>query len=252
MVVNARGRQSIASTPPLPRFFSQTDYDGCDENNNFAPSGKITLPTSPLSPFPTFGNGYGNFSDAETSNHPAVYNVYAPQGNDLTLGSFGNMEAILRYGDTGSPAMTSNLFQFLPLNLGGDPNGKSQTNEQADAARIRRLITLLSSDVDQPAMTPWIWDRSQSQLAWPNPNGNPSYPTGDPIAFPTSQGVAPGTTPPAPLNPNGLVSEFGPDWRATVGRNNGRSRGFSKKSNSTSSDFGRLDVNRSLPEFPSP
>ena len=246
-------------TPPKPRFFSQTDYDGCDENNGFAPSGKITLPNNPNNPFPSFGGGYGNFSLAEVNNHPGLYDVFQPQGDDQALSNFSNMEAILRYGDTGSPAMTSNLFNLLPMNLGGDPSGKSQAAEAADAARIRRLITLLSSDVDQPVVTPWIWDRSQNQLGMPaNPPTSPSglttdYPTGQSIPFPTTQGVAIGTPPPAPQNPNMLVSEFGPDWRSTVGRNNGRSRAFSKKSpNPGTFDFGRLDMNRSLPDFPDP
>jgi len=232
---------SAATALPLPRFFSQADFNGWDKAGNKL-TDRLQLPTG-TNAFPTFGAGFGNFgvgADNELLNHPSLYNVYYPGSGDRNLDAVGdsinylrmsNLEAILRYGDTNSPALTSNLFKLMPGAL--------------NDARIRRLITTQSMDVDQPAMMPYIWDRTQDLLT-KDTGDSPHYtanPKGTPIPFPTTRGVAPGTKP--PLKKSG--SEFYLDWRSSMGRQG------TKRNNGTGAtddDFGRLDLNRGLPSYP--
>jgi hypothetical protein len=241
------GMNAIYIPPPTPRFFSQVDYDGYNENGG-GPTVRMNLPGQG---FPKFGAGYGNYSMKEMMNHPSVYNVYEPQADDKTLGCNSNlegtnMEAVLRYGDTGAPAMSSNLFQILPRNL--------------TSPRIRRLITTISMDIDQPVMSAWVWNRA-TKSDWLTLNkgklssGNLQHPGA--INFPTTLGVRPGTQPPTPYtvaDPNlgqriAWDSEFGSDWRS-----NNRDAPPPKHKLLQGSlgkwDYGRQDLNCGLPSFP--
>src|SRR5208283_19449 len=98
-----------------------------------------------------------------------------------------NMEAVLRYGDTGSPALTSDLFLLCPLSLSNP--------------KTRKLITTNSFDVDRPGVFPWVWDPT-AQPYQLTANAQTLYPTGNAILFPTA-----GQQPPA-------NSEFTPAWQA--------------------------------------
>src|SRR5207245_2244732 len=54
-----------------------------------------------------------------------------------------DLEALLRSGDTGSLALTSDLLRLCPDSF-ADP-------------RSRRLVTMLSNDPDRPGVAPWVW-----------------------------------------------------------------------------------------------
>src|SRR5262249_39000036 len=127
-----------------------------------------------------------------------------------------NLEAALRYGDTGSSALTSDLFRLCPLNF-------------ADA-RVRGLVTTHSYDLGRPGLSPWIHDPASFPYEV-GPTGDPDVPPlpqGPPIPLPALTG--PGLPPGDPRQANG---ELGPtDWRAVTAA------------------LGRIDLCRPLPPYP--
>jgi hypothetical protein len=120
------------------------------------------------------------------------------------------MEALLRYDDTGSLALTSELFRLCPMNLGG-----------LGSDRRRNLITTRSFDLDRPGVTPWVYPVA------PGTPGSYRMQPGD--LFPNST-----TANPLAVNPQLGKGEFGPDGRASDAL------------------FGRIDLNRDLPPYPTP
>jgi hypothetical protein len=125
-----------------PAFYGQVDYDACQEKNGFAPTGLLQLPggpAAPLSHFPTYPPGYGNGSPIERTNHPLLYNFFQPAPGHRVFEP-SNLEALLRKGDTGSEALTSDLLRLCPVNFADD--------------RIRRLVTTHSFDLDRPGIMP--------------------------------------------------------------------------------------------------
>jgi len=218
-------------------FSSPTNYDA-----NY-PSMGVSLPgfgAPPASCFPYYSGNYdGGVFASPCRNHPLLYNFfmpaqsyYYPGPQDRAFG-VGTLEALLRYGDRGSPALTSDLFRCCPLSLA--------------SAKARRLVTTHSFDLMRPGATPWVWDptaqatqyalnpitpsqnqqqNQQTGVLQPQPPdssaGGIFSPSGGPIPFPTW-----GT--PLPAN-----SEFTPDWRAV------------------SAALGRINLNRVLPDYPTP
>ncbi|MCI0461853.1 MAG: hypothetical protein L0Z62_33295 [Gemmataceae bacterium] len=201
-----------------PHFYSQVDFDGCNEQAR-QPSGRLLLPglgAPPLSSFPSFltptGDyaGYGNRSPAERRDHARLYDVFQPRGDDRRF-ALSNMEALLRYGDTGSSALTSELFRLCPANF-ADP-------------RIRRLVTTHSVDLDRPGAPPWVHDPASYPYDLPpttDPD-QPALPQGPSIPFPS---------PPAQNLTLSHALFTGLDWRA---------RNLS---------VARIDLNRPLPPYP--
>jgi hypothetical protein len=203
--------------PPLsPHSYAPSDYDGCQYNGgNYTPTGPITLPTQGsgnYSPFPTFPNpGYDNGSagapGTEMWYHPMKYNVFNPRIGQSDDRRFlpGDLEALLRYGDTGAPSMTSELFRLCPTNLDANANAVL-------AAKIRRLVTTQSWDVDRPGLMPWVWD--------PNPAvtqpGNTAYANANPMYADANVGVSnPYPKPSAPSDfvpPSGTPPKPGQLW----------------------------------------
>jgi hypothetical protein len=127
--------------------YAPADFDGSDETNNRKPSGQLLPPTGPYC-FPARPNGYGNGLGTEWNTHPNLYNPLRPMLPDRAF-TLSNMEALLRYGDTGTHALASELFQLCPTNF-LDP-----ANPGAAAVR-RRLVTTHSFDVSQPGLFPWL------------------------------------------------------------------------------------------------
>jgi hypothetical protein len=223
----------VLNDPTLPgkrsRFYSQVDYDGANFARN-GPSAPMKLLTQQqgatiFTSFPTYNADpskpdYGNSSLTELTDHPLLYNYFQPALDNSTF-PVSNMEALLRYLDTGSPALTSDLFRLLPASL--DPMRSVNGNGVPDpsvAAKIRNLLTTHSFDLDRPGVRPWIWQDGTSapyqQRAYP---AVPFYPTGGAIKFP-----------PGPVG----TGEFGTDSRASY------------------AEIGRIDLNRRLPEYPKP
>jgi hypothetical protein len=95
-------------------------------------------------------------------NHPSIYSFFSPSGGDLTFDRYSDLEALLRYGDTGSPALTSRLFWRLPRNL--------------QDFRIRNRITTQSFDFDVPGMTAAVPQSDPSYRLVEDPNNRYVYP----------------------------------------------------------------------------
>ncbi len=197
-----------------PHFYAQVDYDACQEEAGSIPSAGLRLPGlggSLSRCFPLFPAGYGNGSLAERAEHPQLYNVFRPAGDDRRF-AVGNLEALLRYGDTGSEALTSELARLCPRNFANP--------------RIRRLVTTHSFDRDQPGLSPWVYHYpGDSPQPYQVPVADPDQcPAGPPIPFP-------------PLTLRRLDienGEFLADWRAAV------------------ADLPRVDLNRRLTPYPLP
>jgi hypothetical protein len=197
-----------------PHFYAQVDYDACQEKADFAPSLGLQLPGAGAPPwqcFPLFPAGYGNGSVAERTKHPLLYNYFRPAGDDRRFAA-SNLEALLRYGDTGSEALTSELVRLCPRNFADD--------------RTRRLVTTHSFDRDQPGVSPWVYHYPDDP---PQPYQVPATdpeqcPVGPPIPFP-----------PLALRKLGVENgEFEDDWRAL------------------DAILGRIDLNRRLTPYPLP
>src|SRR5207245_4890001 len=115
-------------------------------------SGPSTLPAADgthFTCFPTYtGSDYqGNSQNGlliERKDHPLLYNYFQPTADDRRRFLSSNMEALLRYNDTGSLSLTSELFRLCPLNFGGP-----------GSERRRNLVTTHSSDIDRPGVMPW-------------------------------------------------------------------------------------------------
>src|SRR5262249_48516461 len=152
---------------------------------------------------------------------PSLYNPLQPAPQRSF--ALSNMEALLRYGDTNSPALTTELFRLCPLNFGGagDP----------DTARRRRLVTVQSWDVDRPGAIPFFLGLRYARL----PEGE-QHPRGGTIPF-----LIPGRVPFALLD----SGDFGPGWRML--------NALSLLPRLKPLDFmRRLDLNRYLPDYPRP
>jgi hypothetical protein len=204
-----------------PYFYNRVDLDGCKEPDR-SPSVQFTLPAANgWTPFPDYPiTSYGHGNPFELLNHPLKYNPFSPSGDDRTFRA-SNMAALLRFGDTGSESLTSELMTLCRLNF-ADPTDPA-------SARRRRLVTTHSFDPDRTGITPWYWNNptAKYQLA----TGAP-FPFGSSIQFPSS------------VLPNSPDSgEFGKDWRAGTDPANNLLLAFLLAT-------GRLDLNRSLPDYP--
>jgi hypothetical protein len=197
-----------------PHFYAQVDYDACQEQAGFVPSAGLLLPGAGAPPwqcFPLFPAGYGNGSAAERTDHPLLYNFFRPAGDDRRFAA-SNLEALLRSGDTGSEALTSELARLCPRNF-ADP-------------RIRRLVTTHSFDRDQPGVTPWVYHHpNDPPQPYQVPAADPEQcPVGPPIPFPSL----------ALRKLNTENGEFRDDWRAL------------------DAILGRINLNRRLTPYPLP
>ncbi|MCI0462448.1 MAG: hypothetical protein L0Z62_36315, partial [Gemmataceae bacterium] len=184
---------TVAASGLRPHFYAQVDFDGGNESAGGVPTGPLQLPGLGMPPgayFPTFPPGYGNGAPTEGTDHPLLANIFQPLGDD---GFFPptDLEALLRYGDTGSPALTSELFRLCPTNFRD--------------ARRRRLVTTTSFDLDKPGLAPWLTHPALYPYQVPLTAADQA-PSGPPIPFPPlAQGILPSLPP---------QSEFGPDGRA--------------------------------------
>ncbi|MFN4259211.1 MAG: hypothetical protein ACK4RK_07920 [Gemmataceae bacterium] len=130
--------------------------------------------------------GYDNARDEElynlggtNGNHALFFNFFLRlSGNDRS-GRFGyrfsNMEALLRYKDMGSPALTSEIFRLMPNNF--------DDSSSPDAARRRRMVTTYSMDSSGPGIPPMFYDYTTSPYQW---LPDAPYPIGGPVLPPSS------------------------------------------------------------------
>lgn len=216
-----------------PRFYGQFDYDACKEqyqlSGQFKPDPAIPPPQAPTGPYSCFPplnqTGYTSGNDTgmppdELTDHPRLWNIFQPKGGDR-LFDLSNLEALLRYADTNSPGLTSDLFRLCPENL-KDP-------------RRRRLLTTYSFDVNRPGMSPWLTTTpAASPPALVQDTGNPLvyWPQAGSVGFP-QLGSSPG-------------GEFLDDWRAASTTN----KAGMPPVTGLNRLFDRLDLNRPLPNYP--
>jgi len=142
----------------------------------------------------TYGNGWVR-PGLDQQNHPMLFNFFDPTQNVYHKGGVlspladrrfhvRSMDAILRYRDAGSPALSSELFLLLPQSLAIDKN--------------RRQVTTHSFDYSRPGVTPAAY--AAGVTPYQLPPGSP-YPQAQPQVF----------NPPAAAPNSG---EFGPGWGA--------------------------------------
>ncbi len=192
-VTNA-GASWPAGTPSNSPYYGVHDADGCKldpKSGKYTTSEKMLLQNDAGYPyqqhvaFPYFSpDTYGNGSAAELLQLPWLYNGWIPgNGSDDRAFPLSNMEALLRYQGSGSPALTSELYRRLYNNLNNTDGADNQKKRW-------RNITLLSADFARPALSPWL--TSNSNPAYQLTLGNTS-PSGGPVSLPTIPGNSPGT-----------------------------------------------------------
>jgi hypothetical protein len=258
-----------------PHFYSQIDFDGSQSAGMgySATAGPIQIPTAGsgnYSPFPTFPQGYYTGAPAaagpELSQHPLLFGYFQPAvangADDRTfrmlpanpslpppmnkwqLPSPAPMEALLRYGDMGSPSLYSELFRLLPTNFSA-------------SSKVRNLVTTHSMDLDRLGLAPWVWDPTTAAYKY-QVNAPQVYPTGAQTPFPPYQTPPqplgpPPAIPPQPLPagmppPNALApntTDFASfDWNAKTTINDWRAAYY------LTSTLGRLDLNQTLAAYP--
>jgi hypothetical protein len=155
-------RSKGLSFPPT-KFYSRVDYSGVSSDK--------PGPPAPLSQFPTFGGW--NDPPAGTP-HAAAFDYFHSRTavnptDDVRLAP-SNTEAILRWRDRGSPALTSDLYRLLYDNL---------NTQRPGAAQILNLITPYSMSLDTAHIAPFIYgDRSGGQQRYELQDGPNAGPAG--------------------------------------------------------------------------
>jgi hypothetical protein len=269
------GAADLAGTAPfpfslpgtVPHIYAPVDYNEWNNNatgdatkkvdplNTFAPDPKWSLNS-----FPVFQQGYDNAANAELQQHPSLYNLHAPSPGTRRF-ALSNLEALLRFGDTNSPSLTSELLQLCPQNfIGGgtinNPTDPADPQGFRAAAKRRQLVTLRSYDIDRPGTMPWIWRQDgQTSLRLDTGLGHLA-PSGPAIRFP---GVI---VPPPPQKPNDPKKPNDVDLtqmlnQSTVDTKDGQTKiptgDFAPgDGRSLAALLGRLDLNRPLPDYPRP
>ncbi len=182
-------------------------------------TGAVPVAFSTLFPFPTYpSTGWNNANAVELTNNPLGYNLFSAISPNTAPLPMSQMEALLRFGGTNAPALTSGVFGKMPLTFG-----------TAAGQRARNMVTLANWHFDRICASPYIsFD--------PTKPGHYQYkPTL--ATYPKSNGV----TPPNPANPAppALVPEnpseyIANDWRSILGA------------------VLRVNLNRALPDYPAP
>jgi hypothetical protein len=231
------GQPSAAGTVGAPgeppHIYGQVDYDATDQpaapplyqvplpvlrpgdpNNGNGPAGTNGL-FAPFLYYPP--TTYGNGNIYERKNHPLIFNAFTPAGDDRVFQA-REMEALLRFPGTGTPAFNSDLFSLCPLDFA--------------LVRPRLLTTTHSFDFSAPGAYPWLWQTGnvpdpQYQLVTTQ---NPPVPQYVPLA---GQPPTPAYAfPPPPVPP--AIGEFQTLRRAVT------------------ATLGRVNLNQTLPAYPLP
>lgn len=225
---------NIAPQGNTPHFYGQVDYDGCNEQNGYAPSAAIVPPTLQVG-FPDFtagniggtgagyGNGYysGTSSPAsERTNHPLLYNLFRPGGDDIAF-DVSNTRALVRDLSSTNELANSTLGKLCPTNFAN--------------TRIRGMTTTISFDVDRPGLTPWLYYYDSTtqptyDYTYSTFTNQQQAPAGPPIPFPALATRYINTNPPA-------GPEFSQYWKGM-------------NVSDLVSVLPRVNLNRFLPPYP--
>jgi hypothetical protein len=192
---------SSAGSGETPRVYAQVDFDASTAPN-YAPPQKLLVPGDNNSNYPNRGSflcmpyfptgTYTNGDSYERTNHPSLYNVFFPQGDDRNFGPW-EMEPLLRYWGTGTLALSSDLFRLCPLDFSN--------------SRSRLLVTTHSFDLSGPGALPWLNQTNiQSGGYIIPPTAKPPIPQGSPVP----------TLPLPTVSPTGPNGEFQTERRAAT------------------------------------
>jgi hypothetical protein len=156
-----------------------------------------TVTFSPYFGFPTYPLGWNNLA-GETSGKGLGFSFLLTTSSGFGVGvgpSSSLDEALIRFGGTNSPAVTSEIFRRMPSTFSN--------------IRARNMVTLWSMDLDRVGVSPYItFD--------PNQPGNYKF---DAVGYPKAPITA--VVPPDPSQATKLpaTSEYGRgDWRSTLGQ----------------------------------
>jgi hypothetical protein len=184
---------------------------------------QVPVAVNPNFGFPTYPSSWaaspswGNASAAELTNNPLGFNLFNPAGTNIAPLPMSHQEALLRFGGTNSPALTSEIFRRMPA-LFGNP-------------RARMMVTMANWHIDRVTGAPFLNnDRTTGGHYVLTPaNKYPQLVAGsNPVAkFDTPSSVK---TSDSTTNPP-WKTEFSTDWRSNLG------------------NFLRVDLNRPLTDY---
>ena len=244
------GYRNLSSITPVAKpgalNFKYWYYPG-DPQDPLYLSNKINMiHTYPDYP-PHWDNGLGN----DMVNHASGYDPFAvpttlpppppvpatpgtttPSKDDRIALAMSQIEALYRYQGTGSPAMTSDLFANLPINM--------------QNARVRWLSTLRSMDLDRPGLFPYNWKNVTANGTTP-----PSDYVYDPVKkYPTTVAANPAaaTFPKTLTNLSGEFAPIDPATGLPARSSDGHSYLYNKGADGT--DQLRVLLNRNLTPYP--
>jgi len=231
----------VPQAPPLPtlsHFYSQVDFDGLDVSGA-APVASVQMQTPPVNqpPWPVYGSnpgGYDNYTsttpNGEQIDHPALFNIFVPNyasGTPTTTdhGVFdvSNTRAMIHDLSTPTELGNSTIGQLLQSTF------QTQTNS-------RMRLTTHSFDVDQPGITPWLYD--PTQISNYKQQATASSP-------PAVAALGPELPPSAPASGNSFP---GLDKRVTTLTDQGEFGGLDWRA--IGAALGKIDLNRTLPPYP--
>ena len=133
------------------------------------PAGTTSAP-SYLS-FPTFPAGYSSGSALERTDHPMLYNIFNPGGDDRRF-PVDDLVKMLAGGNSGSDWRNSNIGKLAPTTFASRKN--------------RWLVTTDSYGLNRASPTPWLYNRADPTNTYgvtaTTPHGAP---TGPAVAFPS-------------------------------------------------------------------
>ncbi len=167
---------SIASDGTAPRFYAQVNYSGQAAQWSLPTAGSPAGKDPAYASFPQFTSGFNNGNTAERTDHPLLYNPLAPRYNPLGAVPddlpfrLSNQEALLRFGESNSPALTADPFRLADQTFQSNP-------------ALRRLVTLRSFDTSRPGATPWVVDPTTPATLYTYTAGN-AAPNGSSVASP--------------------------------------------------------------------
>ncbi len=144
---------TIAPSGLAPRIYSFADFDATNDGQGGAPTAKVNYPAGTLSlSFPTFPAGYSNGSNLERTDHPLLYNIFNPGGDDRRF-PVNDMVNMLSGGNSGSAWRNSNIGKLAPTTFAARKN--------------RWLVTTDSYGIGRASPTPWLYNRADITI---NPN----------------------------------------------------------------------------------
>jgi hypothetical protein len=218
--------------PPISgKGYSKVNFDEGNSSGTPPAITRTTIPTA-FTPsttagyFPPYQAGTGYQTQPTTTaltNHPFAYSPFGNIGDDRGF-SLNNMEALLRYNDTTSYSLTSDLFTLCPNVFG-----------PASQQRARNLVTTRAFDIDVPGLAPAFASRSGAYKLDTSVTPPKIRPEAGAAVFPSAASI--------PSSPN---SDFA--------LNDGR-MSFTQPSLAAGLVYTlskRLDLNRPLPDYPQP